>query len=311
MIDVPTFASDEEFKSSKGHIQFWTPHLAKILSQHGFDGREDAPAAGEGATFPTFLADGVVVKLFGHLPVWRESFEAERAAYQVLTSDPKIASPLLLAHGELFAGSEACWPYLVLSRVYGTSWGEAKLTYDRKRTLVRELGWQIARLHRLPTQGIATREDLDLFDVSEAISHTVLPPHLVEQAADYVARHLPSDQVFTNGDIMHRHVFVNGGRLSGIIDWGDASVMDRHYELAKLHLDLFDCDKNLLRDFLNASDWPVTHNFARLAMRQALVRQVIGLTQHLTMDVFYKVPGVIALESVATLDDLADELFRI
>jgi hygromycin-B 7''-O-kinase len=36
-----------------------------------------------------------------------------------------------------------------------------------------------------------------------------------------------------------------------LIDFGDAMVGDLHYELAALHLDLFDCDKRLLRQFLD------------------------------------------------------------
>ena len=74
--------------------------------------------------------------------------------------------------------------------------------------------------------------------------------------ADYLARLGPFDPVFVNGDMMYRHIFVQGGRLSAIIDWGDAIITDRHYELAKLHLDTFDCDKGLLRALLEASDWP-------------------------------------------------------
>jgi hypothetical protein len=38
-------------------------------------------------------------------------------------------------------------------------------------------------------------------------------------------------------------------------------VTDRRYELGKLHLDLFHCDKALLRVFLDASDWPVGKNW--------------------------------------------------
>jgi aminoglycoside phosphotransferase (APT) family kinase protein len=46
-----------------------------------------------------------------------------------------------------------------------------------------------------------------------------LPPHLVAQIDDYLARLGPFDRVFVHSDLGHRHVFVETGRLTGIIDW--------------------------------------------------------------------------------------------
>ena len=108
---------------------------------------------------------------------------------------------------------------------------------------------------------------------------------------------------------MHRYVFVENGRLAGMIDWGDAMVTDRHYEFAKLHLDLFNCDKALLRAFLKASDWPAGADFPQKAMALALYRQAHGLAQHHTMDVFYTLPALLPLDDIGTLDELATELF--
>ncbi|MBA2631594.1 MAG: phosphotransferase [Chloroflexi bacterium] len=73
----------------------------------------------------------------------------------------------------------------------------------------------------------------------------------------------PVPQVFAHGDLGARQVFVENGRLSGIIDWGDAMVTDRHHELIQLYRDMFDCDKALLRVFLEASDWPRPRRCAR------------------------------------------------
>jgi hypothetical protein len=41
-------------------------------------------------------------------------------------------------------------------------------------------------------------------------------------------------------------------RPTGIIDFGDAKVGDRVYELIALHIGLFRCDKRLLRVFLES-----------------------------------------------------------
>lgn len=57
-------------------------------------------------------------------------------------------------------------------------------------------------------------------------------------------------------------------------------VTDRHYELIQIYRDTFDCNKALLRVFLDASDWPVGPDFHRQALGHALRRQAMMLAQH-------------------------------
>ncbi len=106
-------------------------------------------------------------------------------------------------------------------------------------------------------------------------------------------------------------MFVESGRLTGIIDWGDVMVTDRHYELIQLYRDVFGCDKALLRVFLEASDWPVGTDFPRQALGLALHRQAVGLAQHHTMDVFEPIAALLPLQDIGTLDELATELFAV
>jgi len=128
---------------------------------------------------------------------------------------------------------------------------------------------------------------------------------------DSLAEIEPVDCVFVHGELISSHVFVENGHLSGIIDWGDAMVTDRHYEIIQLYRDLFNCDKGLLRVFLDASGWPVSKNFPRQTLGLALHRQAIGLTQHHSMDVFEPIAAQLPLDDIATLDDLAIELFAV
>ena len=106
-------------------------------------------------------------------------------------------------------------------------------------------------------------------------------------------------------------MFVENGRITGIIDWGDAVVTDRHYELIQPYRDMFGCDKALLRAFLDASDWPVGADFPRRALGLALVRQAVIRAQHLGGDVFEPVAALLPLDDIATLDELATELFAV
>lgn len=272
-------------------------------------GRE--PVAGIGGTYPTWLCGDVVVKLFGHSRAWRAGHAAERAAHAVLATDPAIAAPRLLAAGQLSDDPVASWPYLITTRMSGVAWQHAGLSPAQRLSLAAALGRQIRRVHGLRPSGIAAPERWPAASVAAAARHSSLPPHLIGQIEDYLGRLGPFERVFVHGDLMFRHLFVENGRLAGVIDWGDAIVTDRHYEFAKLHLDLFDCDKALLRAFLEASDWPIGEDFAHKAMALALCRQAHGLVQHDTIDVFYTLPARLPLLDIDTLDELASELFAV
>jgi hygromycin-B 7''-O-kinase len=111
-----------------------------------------------------------------------------------------------------------------------------------------------------------------------------LPERLVDQVNDFLA---PADDLvdleaaphLIHADLTRDHLL---GRLEhgrwitlGLIDFGDAMVGNLYYELVALHLDLFRCDKRLLRAFLNAyrPDERLRRNFAARAMTATLLHQ--------------------------------------
>ena len=311
MTAPPTFASIQEFRSRIGDAGFWWPYVAEILHRHDlFDaGRE--PAAGFNATYPTFLYGDVVVKLFGYARSWRESHAAERAAQSLLATDPEIATPSLLGEGQVYDDVDAPWPYLITTRMSGVPWWRAELSTEQQLSVAAELGRQVRRVHALPPSDVATHADWAALNVAAAAEQSSLPPHLIAQIDGYLARLGSCDRVFVHGDLVAAHVFVEDGRLTGIIDWRDALVTDRHYEIIQLYRDTFGCDKALLRMFLDACDWPVGKDFPRKAMGLALHRQAVGLAQHHTMDVFEPIAALFPLQDIGTLDDLATELFAV
>lgn len=337
MKDLPTFSSPTisspgDFKTRLSDTEFWSPYVLDVLQRHNLAGAVDDIVAGVGGTFPTFLVGEVVVKFFGYLDWWRSSCRTERAAHALLASDSEINAPLVLAEGllsgdEVVSGSEpesafesgsnsysdTQWYYLLYTRMPGVAWGYVDLSREQKLNKAHALGEQVARVHALEAP-----EELEVVsgwtpsDVVAACRHSSLAPHLVEQIGEYLEMLAPFDNVFQNGDIMHRHVFVEDGVYSGIIDWGDAIVTDRHYDLAKIHLDLFDCDKDLLREFLAASNWPVGNDqsqFCRQALGLALYRQCHGMANHHSMDVFHRLPSHFDQSKFDTLDELAGALY--
>jgi aminoglycoside phosphotransferase (APT) family kinase protein len=69
------------------------------------------------------------------------------------------------------------------------------------------------------------------------ITSGVLPADLVRRNREIAEAALrPWKPVFTHGDLQITHVFVDGDKLTGIIDWSEASQGDAMYDLASLTL---------------------------------------------------------------------------
>lgn len=311
MTAPPTFASVHEYNSRLGDAGFWWPYVAEILERHDLADAGREPVAGVGGTYPTFLYGDIVVKLFGYVRSRRDSHAAERAAQALIAADPEIASPSLLGEGRLYDDHDTPWPYLITTRMSGVAWQNAELSGEQRLAVAADLGRQVQRVHALSPLGVATHEDWPALNVAAAAERSSLPPHLIAQIDDYLARLGSFDRVFVHSDLTARHVFVENGHLTGIIDWGDAIVTDRHFELIQPYRDMFGCDKALLRVFLEASDWPVGQDFPQKALGLALHRQAEGLAQHLTMDVFEPIAALLPLQDIGTLDELATELFTV
>ncbi|WP_299400147.1 phosphotransferase family protein [Pelagibius sp.] len=305
----PRFAARQDYVDRIGDLEYWGPFIAEILARHGLSEDGAEPVAGINATYPTFLCGTVVVKLFGGFPTWRQSHAAERAAMTKIAAVPAIMAPRLLCEGRLYDDAETPWPYLISSRMKGTAASRAGLSFADRRALAGDLGRLVRRVHALTVPDAARPSDWPAPSVAEAATRSSLPPHLAAQAEAFVAALPSGDPVFVHGDLCANHVFVEDGRLAGVIDWGDAMAADPHYEIIQVHRDLFACDTRLLRTFLEAGGWAPDRDFALRSLAQALHRQAIGLAQHHTMDVFEPVAARFPLHDIATLEELAETLF--
>jgi aminoglycoside phosphotransferase len=290
-VDGPVFDSYEDYRARLGDLDTWRPYLDRVVGDV-----EAVP--GFNPTFPTFVCGDVVVKFFGFVPRARETYVAEQAACALVATAQLRASRLL-------GSGEAGWPYLLLARMPGVASHRADLTSEEHLALAAEVGREIGRLHTLPIpDGLPLVDPADL-DIAEGVGRSSLPEHLRHQAPGYVQRLGPMDPVVVHSDLCAMHVFVEHGRMSGIIDWGETAVADRHHELIQVYRDLCACDPERFRAFLDAADWPVADDFAQRTLGHALVRQSRGRR----IDVFLPVAARYPLDEVATLDDLAELLF--
>lgn len=313
MTSILTFKSESDYQKSRGDLNFWWPHMLDVLQRHDLPGsdKRSTVIAGFNPTYPVFLIDNIVIKFFGHRPYWQQAFHTESVAYEYLMKDQTLLAPHLIAKGKLFSGANEPWPYLVSSKIAGQSWLDTPLSYQEKEGVAAAIGEQLHKIHQLPTHHHLQHEkQWATLNLQAAAEKSILPKHLLTQLDAFIATLDVFDNCFVNGDIVDTHVFIDNGRLSGIIDWGDATVTDRHYELGKL-MDTFDWDKRLLKIALNAAKWPIKKNFPKQALGLSLYRQAVGLTQHSSFDVFYKLPNLLPLEDIATLDELADVLFDV
>jgi hygromycin-B 7''-O-kinase len=210
----------------------------------------------------------------------------------------------------LFPADEQPVPYLLLSRIPGRDWHEADPGFAHRRQVAADLGAQLRLIHALPHEELPTIETWMYRSVSQGARSGLFPQHLVDQIDGWIETVPTASPAFVHSDIFVRHPFVEGGRLSGIIDWGDAMAADPHVELGKLHLDVFAGDKRLLRVFLDAYEWPVDAQFSRRALAMALRRHTQIHGQHGEGgDMFYRLPNLLEGIQVETLDQLAGVLF--
>ncbi len=252
----------------------WGLYIEYACRQCGLVGSEIHP--GLAGTFPTFIvAERWAVKLFGRLFDGATTYITELEAASLLQAEPSIPSAAIVAHGQLFDGASIwSWPYLVFEFIPGSSIGEVygHISLANKITFATQFAEIIRRIHSLPLSGspvfkpdwqgfsgFAARQSKTCSQIHRA--RGVLSTHLVNQIDAY----LPPVEELVNvsvvphlihADLTRDHVL---GRIEdgswhtlGLIDFGDAMVGNLAYELVALHLDLFNCDKRLLRVFLDA-----------------------------------------------------------
>lgn len=282
-------------------VNYWGHYVVEIAKREGLPvSHVEAPFVG---TFPTFLLGECVVKLFGPGFDGAASWAAEKAMHELVALRSDIPAPELLASGALFTdGQEWTWPYLVTRRLSDQPVRERPLSGTAGQSIAEQLGAAVAALHTLVPPAEVGHRDLLLQLRSTAPSRLAefgLPTHLVEQVPNYLAD-APRPTTLVHADITADHLFHDGHALTGIIDWGDAIVADPFYELVSIAFDCFDTDRGLLESFLRGYEWDVDAHFAKNALRAICEFQFNAIT---------RIGTIVDLNSVRTLDALADQLF--
>ena len=274
-----------------------------MLARHGLP--RAAPLAGAGGTFPAFLVGRYVVKFFSELFAGAICHQVEQSLHREFLAHPEIPAPRLVAEGRLFSDGWT-WPYLVTTRLTGASWHDLAPEPSEQARLAGELGIVLRRVHQLPPPAGQVWErdllaDLRATCVDRHRQWGMLPGHLVDQIDRYLLEPSPLRRLL-HADLHWDHIFVDRGRLVGIVDWGDALLADPFYELPALHLETFGGNKRLLRTFLAGYGWEMKPDFAKRAMTMTLLHEFNPLgALRATPD----------LQSIPTLDQLAQLLWEL
>lgn len=293
--------SQPHYGAHLGDVAYWSPYVHDVLGRHGLESATiEAPFVG---SFPTFLVGDVVVKLFGAFLDGGRSFAVERSMHQLLAGYPEIPAPRLVATGELFEASTGWpWPYLVTERLEGKAVRDVDLSGGVGEEVAVHLGEWTALLHRLvPPPAVLERDLLPELRASAParLAGYGLPSHLVDQVPEYLAD-APDLRVLVHADITEDHAFVHGGRLVGVIDWGDSLAADPWYELVPVYFDSLRGRRDLFELFLRSYGWPVDDDFPRRALQAVLEFQFNAIG---------RIGELVDIESVRTLDELAALLF--
>ncbi|HTN88247.1 MAG TPA: aminoglycoside 3'-phosphotransferase/choline kinase family protein [Sorangium sp.] len=237
----PPFDGPRAFDQIRADLHAFRPAILAVCARHGLStGGLSAFANGTNVVVANDAEQ--IIKLFP--PFLRHQFEAERLSLARFHTNIPAATPELLWQADLDG-----WPYLVMSRLPGRTLEEAWPAMDgaeRVAALAR-IGEIMRAAHALPTGGL---EGIDLgWDAfverqiagCEARHRRMgLPEHLVSQIPSYLESARPLlprsvVPVLLTGEYTPENLLVTqtdeGWRVTGMIDFADACLGPREYDL--------------------------------------------------------------------------------
>jgi hygromycin-B 7''-O-kinase len=298
-----------DFPTLQSKVDIWLPAMQAICRLHGIPS-DALMRIDEGTNVIFGAGTSHILKLFP--PFWRRLARSESAVLEYVHGKLGVATPEVLAQGELEG-----WPYLVTTRLSGVS---LRGVWDRmdernRHRIAAQLGEMMAQLHALPAGGL----DLPASDwpslVQDRIATCVarrreqgldeswlrqIQPFLEEAAPLYPPDFTPS---IVTGDVHQYHLLVSGDgdswTLAGYLDFDDATIGFHEYDLAAPGVFMMAHHPELLRTMLLAYGYP------RTALDDALARRLMAFTLlHRYRDLNWVLDEYVRDASCTTLEEL-------
>ncbi len=316
----PIFSSIAEYATYFTHLNFWRPYIEHICRLNHIAAHAISNSI-PGTNVVFRVDERYIIKIFPEFFDGAEAFRAEHAVYSLLSEYPQLATPVLIASGQLFDNAEGWhWPYIITSLIPGQAVSQLELSQPDRLFLADWVATQLRALHNIPTQsGLGPRlqpgwHEFDSFLHEQRRLATQkhrewlsLPEQLIGQLEHYLLPENASSArsiapVVMHADLHADHILgqqqSQGWRPNGLIDFDDARVGDLAYELPPLFLSLFARDKVLLQQFLDSYGFSIEE-------QQALRRRAMHMT---LLHEFNVLDGILeqepALMQVQTLEEL-------
>jgi hygromycin-B 7''-O-kinase len=310
-VELPHLVNLDEYRAIYHRDELWRPAIGEICHRHGIPA--GSCVRGPDGTHIVYYADqSHVIKLF--VPLFREDFDAERVVLRRVVGKLGVVTPTLE-----FEGKIAGWPYIVMSRLAGRTLGEVWEAVEpgNRLEIVGQIGELIARTWRFPTDGLAALTvDWPAFVARQAAGAVErhagdrVGQELLDRIPAYLASVRPLlvngfEPVLLFSDITDEHVLVSevdgAWVVSGYVDFGDAMLGQRDYELVAPALDIALGDRDLLVALLRGSgysDSDFTEAFRHRMMAYTLIHRYLRLS-----DVLEAVPEAGGARSPEELAD--------
>lgn len=256
--EIDPIEFDEQYRLRP---DLWREAIQEICGCHNIP-FIDFHAFEDGSNLVASVAEHFIIKVF---PIFhRHQWESECLVLQQLWKNSlSIPIPKMIAMGERTDG----WTYVVLSKLTGITLERIWPTCSEgeKVKLMKSIGMMMAKVHSVPTTGLENltpewKEFLKDQIAKCRMRHERLkmPDWFVRSLDDYVSRNtalLPEESsVILTGEYTPFNLMVDGTpgdwHISGMIDFGDAMLGFREYDLLGPCLFLGEGNPRLLKALL-------------------------------------------------------------
>ncbi len=238
---LPEVRDLDEYRRVFHDSRIWGPALGAIAERHRL-AKLPRRRVQEGTHIVALLGDRFAIKLF--TPLFPRDAAVELAAMETLGGRLPVPTPALVARGELDG-----WEYVVMTQIHGRAVGDLwpDLAPPDRCRIAGGIGRLIAAQHALPpTDAPVLQRDWGDFVAAQSASaaqrqrESGLPEELAAGIPGCLEAVAGLDRpgeppVLLHADLTHEHVLLEmrGGEweISGYLDFGDAFVGPREYEL--------------------------------------------------------------------------------
>lgn len=277
----------------------WEKTASEILQKHGIV-LVNFKALEDGSNLVGAINDDLIIKIFP--PFHRHQWDSEHKSLQFIFNKIRVSTPKLIAYN--FYKNN--WTYVIMTKLEGTSLEQIWLStdFETKKSILHNIGMLMKEVHSLNLNKLTGLPDdwnsfikNQLANYKERHTRNAMPEWFLSQLECYVndniyllAQH--SKSVFLTGEYTPFNLLVqniNGiWDLTAMIDFGDAMIGIKEYDLLGPLLFLCEGNKELVQTLLSAygySEKDFNKKFRKRLMLLAILHRYSNLNTQI------RIPG--------------------